>query len=72
MIGLELADNIPACAGSDKPAAVQFVRALHQAGLLAIPAGANVIRLLPALNLPHAEAAEGARLIESVVRQLSL
>jgi len=72
MIGLELADNIPAFAGSDKPAAVQFVRALHQAGLLAIPAGANVIRLLPALNLPHAEAAEGARLIESVVRQLSL
>ena len=39
MIGLELAEKIPAFAASDKAAAIQFVNALHQAGLLAIPAG---------------------------------
>ena len=34
-----------------KTQAVRFVNLLHAAGLLTIPAGANVIRLLPALNL---------------------
>ena len=37
----------------------RFVNLLHAAGLLTIPAGANVIRLLPALNLRHSEAEEG-------------
>jgi 4-aminobutyrate aminotransferase-like enzyme len=72
MIGLELAENIPAFAGSDKSAAIQFVNALHQAGLLAIPAGSKVIRLLPPLILSRAEAAEAASLIESVAGQLSV
>ena len=72
MIGLELAENIPAFAGSDKSAAIQFVNALHQAGLLAIPAGSKVIRLLPPLILSRAEAAEAASLIETVAGQLSV
>src|SRR5580693_4587208 len=71
MIGLELEEKIPAFAASDKAPAIQFVNALHQAGLLAIPAGNRVIRLLPPLNLARSEAAEAVGLIESVVAKLS-
>jgi acetylornithine/succinyldiaminopimelate/putrescine aminotransferase len=38
---------------------------------LTIPAGANVIRLLPALNLTRPDAEEGIAIIESVVKQLA-
>jgi acetylornithine/N-succinyldiaminopimelate aminotransferase len=71
MIGLELEEKIAAFAGSEKAAAIQFVNALHEAGLLAVPAGSRVIRLLPPLNLSRAEAAEGVGLIESVLEKLS-
>ncbi len=71
MIGLELQEKIPAFAAGDKPPAIQFVNALHQAGLLAIPAGARVVRLLPPLNVSRPEAAEALGLIESVAARLS-
>jgi acetylornithine aminotransferase/acetylornithine/N-succinyldiaminopimelate aminotransferase len=70
MLGLELAEKIPAFAGSDKPAAIQFVNRLHAAGVLTIPAGTQVIRLLPPLNLKPQEAAEGISKIEEVVKSL--
>ena len=70
MLGFELASDIPAFAGSDKTPAAQMINRLHQAGLLAIPAGAQVIRLLPALNLALAEAKEGIDILESVIRDL--
>jgi acetylornithine/succinyldiaminopimelate/putrescine aminotransferase len=47
------------------------VNLLHSAGLLVIPAGAQVIRLLPPLNLRQGEAEEGLKLIESVVARLA-
>jgi acetylornithine/N-succinyldiaminopimelate aminotransferase len=72
MIGIELEEKIPGFASSEKPAATQFVNALHRAGALAIPAGARVIRLLPALNFRRVEAAEAAQIIESVAAQLSV
>lgn len=71
MIGLELAGDIPAFSSSDKAPAIQFVNRLHAAGLLAIPAGQRIIRVLPALNLPREDAIEGVRLIESVAATLS-
>jgi acetylornithine aminotransferase/acetylornithine/N-succinyldiaminopimelate aminotransferase len=71
MIGVELAPDIPAFANSDKTPVVQFINRLHEAGLLAIPAGARIIRVLPALNLPQAEAVEGLSIIESVAAKLS-
>ncbi len=61
MIGLELAEKIPGFAASDKAPAIQFVSALHQAGLLAIPAGSKVIRLLPPLNLVAGGGCRGGR-----------
>ncbi len=69
MIGMELAENIAALAGP-KSHAIMFVNRLHEAGLLTIPAGNQVIRLLPPLNLRREEAAEGVKIIESVVAKL--
>ena len=72
MIGIELAPNIPNLPGdATKTQAVRFVNLLHAAGLLTIPAGANVIRLLPALNLRQSEAEEGLRIIEGVASKFA-
>ena len=72
MIGIELAANIPNLPGdATKPQAVRFVNLLHAAGLLTIPAGLNVIRLLPALNLRESEAEEGLGIIESVAAKFA-
>jgi acetylornithine aminotransferase/acetylornithine/N-succinyldiaminopimelate aminotransferase len=73
MMGFELAgkEKIPSFAAGDKTASIQFVNRLHEAGALAIPSGAQVIRLLPALNLTRAQAEEGLKIIESVVAGLA-
>jgi acetylornithine/succinyldiaminopimelate/putrescine aminotransferase len=73
MLGLEVVEKekIPALASIDKAASVQLVNRLHQAGVLTIPAGPQVVRLLPALNLTRAQAEEGVRLIEQVVSGLA-
>jgi acetylornithine/N-succinyldiaminopimelate aminotransferase len=72
MLGFELVDKekIPALAATEKSAAIQVVNRLHAAGLLTIPAGTQVVRLLPSLNLQRTEAEEGIQIIESVVRAL--
>jgi acetylornithine/N-succinyldiaminopimelate aminotransferase len=70
MLGFELAPNISALAVEGKSQAAVLVNKLHDAGLLTIPAGTQVLRLLPALNLRHTEAEEGIALIESVVKTL--
>ncbi|HEY9172069.1 MAG TPA: aminotransferase class III-fold pyridoxal phosphate-dependent enzyme [Verrucomicrobiae bacterium] len=72
MLGFELAPNIPNLPGDpSKSQAVRFMNLLHAAGLLAIPAGTQVIRLLPALNLRRSDAEEGLQIIESVVSKLA-
>ena len=70
MLGLELAENIPALAKGDKPAAIQVVNQLHAAGVLTVPAGTQIIRLLPPLNLKPQEAGEGIATLEAVVKAL--
>jgi acetylornithine aminotransferase/acetylornithine/N-succinyldiaminopimelate aminotransferase len=71
MIGLEFRAEARGFAGSDKAPALQIVERLHAAGVLTVPAGAAVIRLLPALNLTRSEAMEGLRAIEQVVAELA-
>ena len=71
MLGLELAEKIPAFAASEKSAAIQFTNRLHAAGVLVIPAGRQVIRLLPPLNLKPQEAGEGISKIEELVKSLA-
>lgn len=71
MLGIELSPNIANLPGeASKPQATRVTNLLQAAGLLVIPAGANVLRLLPALNLTRAEAEEGLKLIESVIAKL--
>jgi predicted acetylornithine/succinylornithine family transaminase len=71
MLGLELAEKIPAFAASDKSAAIQFTNCLHAAGVMVIPAGTQVIRLLPPLNLKPQEAGEGISKIEKIAKSLA-
>lgn len=70
MIGIELAPDIAAYGKSEKPPAIQFVDDLHNAGLLTVPAGTHVARLLPPLNLTRGEADEALGLIEKVVTSI--
>lgn len=73
MLGLELVPNIPALPGeSSKTQAVRFANLLHAAGLLAIPAGAQILRFLPPLNLRQNEAEEGLKIVESVIARLAV
>lgn len=71
MLGIELAGNIPAFAANGKAPSIQFVNRLHDAGLLTIPSGDHVFRLLPPLNLSRSQAEEGIRIIERVVGALA-
>ena len=72
MLGVELARDIPGLPGDPaKTPAVRFTNLLHTAGVLVIPAGGQIVRLLPALNLRRSEAEEGLRILESVVARLA-
>jgi acetylornithine/succinyldiaminopimelate/putrescine aminotransferase len=69
MIGIEMGDGFGSFDDS-KPAAVQWVSALHEAGLLTIPAGSSVVRFLPPLNLTREEAQAGLDLFEQTVQKV--
>jgi len=71
MIGLELATGIPALAHENKAASLQLTNRLHEAGVLTIPSGTQVVRLLPALNLTRPQADEGLALIDHTLRALA-
>lgn len=72
MQGVELQDreSIRAFADIDKAPSLQMVNRLHDAGLLTIPSGNNVVRFLPALNLPQPQLAEGLALLERTIQQV--
>jgi acetylornithine aminotransferase/acetylornithine/N-succinyldiaminopimelate aminotransferase len=72
MLGMELAPDIAALASDgNKTQAVRFANRLHAAGLMVIPAGTQVLRFLPPLNLRQSEAEEGLEILEEVVAGLS-
>jgi acetylornithine/N-succinyldiaminopimelate aminotransferase len=70
MLGLELAPEIPALKVEGKLQSAVFAARLQEAGLLMIPAGPNILRILPALNLTRGDAEEGLTTIERVVAKL--
>jgi acetylornithine/succinyldiaminopimelate/putrescine aminotransferase len=53
------------------PASIQWVSALHDAGLLTIPAGDSTVRFLPPLNLTQNEARAGLDLFEQTIKKLT-
>jgi acetylornithine/succinyldiaminopimelate/putrescine aminotransferase len=66
-LGIEFATEPPKLPGDPaKPVSARLISLLHAAGVLAVPAGTHVIRLLPALNLSRAEADEGLAVIDKI------
>ena len=72
IIGIELQEKEknPAFSSSQKTASSQVTDMLQKEGLLVIPSGAQVIRLLPPLNISKDEAKQGLGIIEKVVSSL--
>jgi acetylornithine/N-succinyldiaminopimelate aminotransferase len=74
MIAFELVDDfaskVPGI-GAKLPSLV-VVEALHAAGLLTVPSGAQAVRWLPPLNVTLAEIDEAAGMLENVLRKLSV
>ena len=68
MIGIEMGDGFGSFDDS-KPASVQWVTALHETGMLTIPADSSVVRFLPPLNLTRAEAQAGLDMFEQTVQK---
>jgi acetylornithine/succinyldiaminopimelate/putrescine aminotransferase len=68
---LEFRGDAAGLRGSEKAPALQVVERLHAAGVLTVPAGTSVVRLLPALNLTRPEAMEGLHTIEAIVAELA-
>jgi len=67
LLGIEFATEPPKLPGDPaKPVSARLISLLHAAGVLAVPAGTHVIRLLPALNLSRAEADEGLAVIDKI------
>lgn len=64
-------ENIPALSGSQKTVSLEVTAMLQSQGLLVIPSGAQVIRLLPPLNLSKQEAEEGIAIIEKTISRLA-
>lgn len=71
IIGIELAPDKASLLVENKSPALNFVNRLHDAGLLTVPGGMTVARLLPPLNLTRAEADEGLGIIRKVVAALA-
>jgi acetylornithine/succinyldiaminopimelate/putrescine aminotransferase len=72
MVGIELVPDLAKLPGDpSKTQATRLAILFHAAGLLAIPAGANIMRFLPPLNLRQTEADEGLKILESVVAGLA-
>ena len=70
MLGFELAPNIAALTVEGKMPSSLLTSRLQEEGLLVIPAGQNVLRLLPPLNLSRGDAEEGLIIIERVIAKL--
>ena len=67
MLGIELVPDHPALSNPQRPPSLEFVNRLHEKGLLTVPSGNQVIRLLPPLNLSRTEAAEALQIMRSLL-----
>jgi acetylornithine/succinyldiaminopimelate/putrescine aminotransferase len=71
MLGLVLDENVfkPVCA-QQETAALHLVKALIEEGLLTVPAGPNVVRLLPPLNVSSAEIDEAVSIFARTLNRI--
>jgi len=71
MLGIELAPDVAGLTVEGKAPSVVFTLRAQQEGLLVVPAGTQVFRLLPALNLGRADAKEGLQIIDGLLSKLA-
>jgi acetylornithine aminotransferase/acetylornithine/N-succinyldiaminopimelate aminotransferase len=71
MLGVELAPGIPGLTVEGKAPSIVFTVQAQEEGLLVVPAGTHVFRLLPALNLTRAEADEGLETLGRLFEKLA-
>ncbi|MBR5605668.1 MAG: aminotransferase class III-fold pyridoxal phosphate-dependent enzyme, partial [Verrucomicrobia bacterium] len=71
MQGFSLNVESPVFKKSTLTPSVQFVNALKENGVLTVPAGASVVRLLPPLNLSAQEAEEAMVKIEETAKEFN-
>jgi acetylornithine/N-succinyldiaminopimelate aminotransferase len=55
-----------------KPSSAEFIDAARANGLIVLPAGDNVVRMLPPLTLSEAEAREGIELLNKTASQMEV
>ncbi len=70
MIGVEFHEGFSKKLAKERPVSLQMTEALHREGMLAIPAGQEVVRFLPPLNLKREEAEEAAAILEKAVKSM--
>ncbi len=70
VIDSEAIKRVEGFAGSGKTPAMYVVNAAREAGLLTVPAGEEVVRWLPPLNVSTAEVEEALALFEGVLREM--
>lgn len=72
MLGLEIPKGVPGFANvSDSPALAFVKRLQSEHGVLTVPSGDHIVRLLPALNLSRIDADEGLDKIHALVHKLA-
>jgi len=70
MLGFELVADFAARAGTgSRPPSLWMVDRLHEAGLLAIPAGTHAIRWLPPLNVTREEVSQAVEILGGVLKK---
>jgi len=67
MLGFELEEKVKA---SGKTSSQTVVLELIRRGLLTIPAGPSVVRLLPPLTVTHQEVEEAVQIIKTTLEDL--
>ena len=72
MLGIEFREGFSPKLAAARAVSLQIVEILHQEGLLTIPAGQKVVRLLPPLNLKREEAEEAAAILERTIKNMTL
>lgn len=71
VINVDAVSALPHFAKSGSPASIFLVDALNRAKLLTVPAGPDVVRLLPALNISEAEADTAVFMLKTTFEKLA-
>ena len=70
MIGIVFREGFSTRLDGSRPLSLQLVGSLAEEGMLTIPAGADVVRFLPPLNLSPTQADEAVARLEQTIRKL--